>query len=308
MHDVLDSLQYMLTASPVVWIVFILGIGLLVGSFLNVVIHRLPIMMEREWKAQAEEILGANAYEPPRLEDTTPATYNLVVPRSACPKCGAMITAWQNIPVVSYLLLRGACANCKTKISIRYPLVELTTGVLSAAVAWKFGVTWYCAAALVLTWALIALSAIDFDHQLLPDDITLPLLWIGLLLSLAPTLPAFGLPVDSSDSIIGAIAGYVSLWSVYKLFKWLTGKEGMGYGDFKLFAALGAWLGWQMLLVIILISAFAGAIVGIALVAFRGRDRDIPIPFGPYLAAAGWIALMWGDRLIDSYLRATGLS
>lgn len=308
MQDVLDTLQFMLTASPVGWIVFILVIGLLVGSFLNVVIHRLPIMMERDWKAQAEEILGASAYEPPRAEETTPATYNLVVPRSACPKCGAMITAWQNIPVVSYLFLRGACANCKTKISIRYPLIELFTGVLSAAVAWKFGVTWYCAAALVLTWALVALSAIDFDHQLLPDDITLPLLWIGLLLSLAPTIPSVGLPVDSSDSIIGAVAGYVSLWSVYKLFKWLTGKEGMGYGDFKLFAALGAWLGWQMLLVIILISALTGAIVGISLVAFRGRDRDIPIPFGPYLAAAGWIALMWGDRLIDSYLRAAGLS
>jgi leader peptidase (prepilin peptidase)/N-methyltransferase len=308
MQDVLDTLQYMLTATPAAWIGFILVIGLLVGSFLNVVIHRLPIMMEREWKAQAEEILGANAYEPPRLdENTTPAVYNLVVPRSACPKCGAMITAWQNIPVVSWLFLRGACANCKTKISIRYPLIELLTGVLSAAVAWKFGVTWYCGAALVLTWALVALSAIDFDHQLLPDDITLPLLWIGLLLSLAPTIPSFGLPVDSSDSIIGAVAGYVSLWSIYKLFKWLTGKEGMGYGDFKLFAVLGAWLGWQMLLVVILISAFAGAIVGISLVAFRGRDRDIPIPFGPYLAAAGWIALMWGDRLIDSYLSLSGL-
>jgi leader peptidase (prepilin peptidase)/N-methyltransferase len=306
--EVLDTLHYMLAASPAAWIALILVIGLLVGSFLNVVIHRLPIMMEREWKAQAEEILGAPAYEPPRAENATPGPYNLVVPRSACPKCGAQITAWQNVPVVSYLFLRGACANCKTKISVRYPLIELLTGVLSAAVAWKFGVTWYCGAALVLTWALVALSAIDFDHQLLPDDITLPLLWIGLLLSLATTIPSFGLPVDSGDSIIGAVAGYVSLWSVYKLFKWLTGKEGMGYGDFKLFAALGAWLGWQMLLVIILISAFTGAIVGISLVAFRGRDRDIPIPFGPYLAAAGWIALMWGDRLIGSYLRLSGLS
>ena len=282
-------------------------LGLLVGSFLNVVIHRLPIMMEREWQAQAEEILGANAYEPPRLESTTPAPYNLVIPRSACPKCGAQITALQNIPVVSYLVLGGACANCGTRISIRYPLIELLTGVLSAAVAWKFGVSWYCGAALVLTWALVALSAIDFDHQLLPDDITLPLLWIGLLLSLAPTIPAFGLPVSSGDSILGAIAGYVSLWSVYKLFKGLTGKEGMGYGDFKLFAALGAWFGWQMLLVIILLSASAGAVVGVALVMLRGRDRNIPIPFGPYLAVAGWIALMWGDRLIDAYLRVSGL-
>ena len=308
MQDVLDTLLFLLTSSPAAWIAFVLVLGLLVGSFLNVVIHRLPIMMEREWKAQAEDILGTNTYEPPRFENTRPAVYNLVVPRSACPKCGAMITAWQNIPVVSYLFLRGACANCGTKISIRYPLIELLTGVLSAAVAWKFGVTWYCGAALMLTWALVALSAIDFDHQLLPDDITLPLLWIGLLLSLAPTIPSIGLPVSSTDAIIGAAAGYVSLWSVYKLFKALTGKEGMGYGDFKLLAALGAWLGWQMLLVIILLSAFSGAIVGIALVAFRGRDRDIPIPFGPYLAVAGWIALMWGDRLIDSYLRASGMS
>jgi leader peptidase (prepilin peptidase) / N-methyltransferase len=307
MQDVLDTLQFMLAASPGAWIALVLVIGLLVGSFLNVVIHRLPIMMEREWKAQAEEIVGARAYEPPRFEDTTLATYNLVVPRSACPKCGAMISAWQNIPVVSYIFLRGACANCGAKISIRYPLIELLTGVLSAAVAWKFGLSWYCAAALVLTWALVALSAIDFDHQLLPDDITLPLLWIGLLLSLAATIPSFGLPVDSRDSIIGAAAGYVSLWSVYKLFKWLTGKEGMGYGDFKLLAALGAWLGWQMLLVVILISAFAGAIVGISLVAFRGRDRDIPIPFGPYLAAAGWVALMWGDQLLSSYFRLAGV-
>lgn len=307
MQDLLGSLLFMLTTSSAAWIALMLIVGLLVGSFLNVVIHRLPIMMEREWQAQAEEILGTRAYEPPTREPSTPATYNLVVPRSACPKCGAMITAAQNIPVISYLLLGGACANCGAKISARYPLIELLTGALSALVAWKFGFTWYCAAALVLTWSLVALSAIDFDHQLLPDGITLPLLWVGLLLSLAPTIPSFGLPVDSRSSIIGAVAGYVSLWSVYKLFKRLTGKEGMGYGDFKLLAALGAWLGWQMLLVIVLISAFAGAVVGIALIALRGRDKNIPIPFGPYLAAAGWIALMWGDRLIGFYLRASGL-
>jgi leader peptidase (prepilin peptidase)/N-methyltransferase len=263
-------------------------------------------MMEREWRDQAADILGARSYEPPRFGNTGTTTYNLAVPRSACPKCGAMITALQNIPVISYLVLRGACANCRAKISVRYPLIELFTGVLSAAVAWKFGFTWYCAAALLFTWALVALSVIDFDHQLLPDDITLPLLWLGLLLSLAPT-PSLELPVDSRSSILGAVAGYVSLWSVYKLFKWITGKEGMGYGDFKLLAALGAWLGWQMLLLIILLSAFTGAIVGIALVAFRGRDRNIPIPFGPYLAAAGWIALMWGDRIIASYLDISGL-
>ena len=307
MQDLLGSLLYLLTESSTAWIVLMLVLGLLVGSFLNVVIHRLPIMMEREWQAQAREILGTNAYDPPRAEPVESKPYNLVVPRSACPKCGVPITALQNIPVISYLFLRGACANCGTKISVRYPLIELFTGVLSAAVAWKFGVTWYCGAALVLTWALVALSAIDIDHQLLPDDITLPLLWIGLLLSLAPTITELGLPVDPRSSILGAIFGYVSLWSVYKLFKWLTGKEGMGYGDFKLLAALGAWLGWQMLLLIILISAFVGAAVGISLIAFRGRDRNIPIPFGPYLAAAGWIALMWGDELIGSYLRVSGI-
>jgi len=325
MQDLLGSLLFMLANSPAAWIALMLIVGLLVGSFLNVVIHRLPIMMEREWQSQAEEILGKQAdagagagagadasagAEAPVAGDhppVTPAPYNLVVPRSACPKCGAMITAAQNIPIISYLLLGGACAKCGERISIRYPLIELCTGVLSALVAWKFGFTWYCGAALVLTWALVALSAIDIDHQLLPDDITLPLLWIGLLLSLAPTNPSFGLPVDSHASIIGAVAGYLSLWSVYKLFKWITGKEGMGYGDFKLFAALGAWLGWQMLLVILLISAFSGAVVGVALIALRGRDRNIPIPFGPYLAVAGWIALMWGDRLMSSYLRANGL-
>jgi leader peptidase (prepilin peptidase) / N-methyltransferase len=306
MQDLLGSLIYLLTASSTAWIVLMLVLGLLVGSFLNVVIHRLPIMMEREWQAQAKEILGSSAYDPPRDAPVELKSYNLVVPRSACPKCGAMITALQNIPVVSYLFLGGACANCGTKISIRYPLIELFSGVLSAAVAWKFGVTWFCGAALVLTWALVALSAIDIDHQLLPDDITLPLLWIGLLLSLAPTVPELGLPVDPKSSILGAIFGYLSLWSVYKLFKLLTGKEGMGYGDFKLLAALGAWLGWQMLLVIILLSASVGAVVGIALIALLGRDRNVPIPFGPYLAAAGWIALMWGDDLVGAYTRTLG--
>ncbi len=299
--------MYLLTSSPTAWTVAMLVLGLLVGSFLNVVIHRLPIMMEREWKTQAQEILGSSLYEPPRAEPIEQQPYNLVVPRSACPKCGARITALQNIPVISYLFLRGACARCKTRISIRYPLIELFTGALSAAVAWKFGFTWYCGAALVLTWALVALSAIDIDHQLLPDDITLPLMWIGLLLSLAATLPEFGLPVDPGSSIPGAVFGYLSLWSVYKLFKLLTGKEGMGYGDFKLLAALGAWLGWQMLPLIILLSAFVGAVVGLSLIVLRGRDRNIPIPFGPYLAAAGWVALMWGDRAVSAYATVTGL-
>jgi leader peptidase (prepilin peptidase) / N-methyltransferase len=287
--------------------------SLLVGSFLNVVIHRVPIMLEREWHSQAEEILRerqADAGLKPELQRKPEphAKYNLVVPRSGCPKCGAMITAAQNIPVISYLLLKGKCAKCGAPISARYPVVELGTAVLSALVAWKFGFVWYTAAALVLTWVLIALTGIDIDHQLLPDNMTLPLVWLGLLLSLAATIPAIGLPVDPRSSIIGAVAGYLSLWSVYHAFRLLTGKEGMGYGDFKLFAALGAWLGWQMLLPIILLAAFTGAVLGILMIALRGRDRNIPIPFGPYLAAAGWIALLWGDQIVTSYLRFAGVS
>jgi len=316
MHDVLAALGDVFRSMPIMWIGTIFIVGLLVGSFLNVVIHRVPIMLERDWKSQAEEILHAQAAEPhsgsgpsalrPQPSASSPP-YNLVVPRSACPKCGAMITASQNIPVLSWLFLRGKCANCSAPISARYPIIELLTGVLSAAVAWKFGLHWYSAAALFLTWMLIALSGIDFDTTLLPDNMTLPLLWVGLLLSLATTDPSIGLPVDMRSSIIGAVAGYLSLWSVYHVFKLLTGKEGMGYGDFKLFGALGAWMGWQMLPVIILLSAFTGSIVGIALIALRGRDRNIPIPFGPYLAAAGWIALMWGPQLIGSYLHMSGI-
>jgi leader peptidase (prepilin peptidase) / N-methyltransferase len=283
-------------------------------------------MLEREWHAQAEEILRAKQgdvglkldlqrelqldlqpdLQPERKGEAQPR-YNLVVPRSACPRCGARITAAQNVPVISYLLLHGKCANCGAKISARYPLVELATAILSALVAWKFGFVWYTAAALLLTWVLIALSGIDIDHQLLPDNMTLPLLWLGLLLSLVPTVTSLVLPVDPRSSIIGAAAGYLSLWSVYHAFRLLTGKEGMGYGDFKLFAALGAWLGWQLLLPIILMAASAGTVIGILMIAVRGRDRNIPIPFGPYLAAAGWIALMWGDELIASYLRLAGL-
>jgi len=305
MQTVYELLIYGLSTSAATWIGVVFIFGLLIGSFLNVVIHRLPIMLEREWRAQAEEILGQSP-----SAGTTPAPpgrYNLFVPRSACPKCGAMITAAQNIPVISYLLLKGKCAKCGTKISPRYPIVELVTAILSALVAWKFGFGWYTGAALLLTWLLIALCVIDFDTQLLPDSLTLPLLWIGLLLSLAGTVPHIGLPVDTRSSIIGAVAGYVSLWSVYQLFKLLTGKEGMGYGDFKLFAALGAWLGWQMLLPIILLSALAGSVLGIALITLRGRDHNVPFSFGPYLAAAGWIALMWGNELVGTYLRATGL-
>lgn len=314
MHELLAALREIFETWPAVWIGFIFVLGLLIGSFLNVVIHRLPIMLEREWKAQAREILSeaqssGEAAAPPAysLQPTASQKYNLIVPRSACPKCSAPIKAWQNIPVVSWFLLRGKCASCGAPISIRYPIIELLTGILSVLVAWKFGVHWYTAAALFFTWMLIAMSGIDFDTTLLPDNLTLLLLWAGLLLSLASTDPALGLPVDTKSSIIGAAAGYVSLWSVYHLFRLLTGKEGMGYGDFKLFAALGAWLGWQSLPLIILLSAFTGAAVGITLIVARGRDRNIPIPFGPYLAAAGWIALMWGDELIGTYLQFAGI-
>jgi leader peptidase (prepilin peptidase) / N-methyltransferase len=289
-------------SSPALFIGSLFLVSLLIGSFLNVVIHRVPIMLNREWQAQAREILSNAEQQAPTPE----GKYNLVVPRSACPHCGSMITAAQNIPVISYLFLGGKCAKCKAPISMRYPIVELTTAVLSAAVAWRFGFQWYTAAALLLTWTLIALTFIDFDTQLLPDNITLPLVWIGLLLSLWHSADG-SLPVDPSTSIIGGIAGYMSLWSVYWLFKLVTGKEGMGYGDFKLFAAFGTWLGWQMLPLIILLSAFTGAVVGITLIVARGRDRNIPIPFGPYLAAAGWIALMWGEDLVGTYLRFSGM-
>jgi leader peptidase (prepilin peptidase)/N-methyltransferase len=307
----------LLQAVPALQIVLALLLGLVVGSFLNVVIHRLPIMMEREWRRQCAELaaeelrpageLGSPVESAPSAREAEPA-FNLVVPRSACPACGTQILGWHNIPVVSYLFLRGRCAACGVRISSRYPLVELLTGVLSAAVAWKFGLSWATLAALVLTWSLVALAAIDFDRQLLPDDITLPLLWLGLLLSLfGPGTVARSIPVDPASSIIGAAAGYLSLWSVFQLFKLLTGKEGMGYGDFKLFAAFGAWFGWQMLLLIILLAAVAGAAVGITLIASRRHGRGVPIPFGPYLAAAGWVALMWGPELVDRYLDVSGL-
>ena len=282
------------------------------GSFLNVVIHRLPVMLDRQWRTQAEEALAPDgASQQPGAAAGSAAgqqPYNLVVPRSACPHCGAEIKAHQNIPVLSYLLLGGKCASCKARISPRYPIVELGTALLSAAVVWRYGCEWQSVAALVFTWALVALTVIDLDHQILPDAITLPLMWLGLLASLLwQPGPALAIPVDPWSAIIGAAAGYVSLWLVYWTFKLLTGKEGMGYGDFKLFAAFGAWMGWQMLPLVILLSAFTGAVVGITLIALRGRDRNVPIPFGPYLAAAGWIALMWGPQIVGGYLSFAGL-
>jgi leader peptidase (prepilin peptidase)/N-methyltransferase len=283
-------------------------LGLLIGSFLNVIIYRLPIMLEREWRAQAAELLpaaqDAAAANPPVI----PERFTLSTPRSACPSCKTPIKAWQNIPLVSWLLLRGRCASCKTPISVRYPLVELTTGILSAWVAWHFGFGAPAACALLVTWVLIALTGIDIDHQLLPDSITLPLMWAGLLAAVVIG-PVAGspIPVSARDALIGAAAGYVSLWLVFHAFRLITGKEGMGYGDFKLFAALGAWLGWKLLPLVILLSAATGAVLGILMIALRGRDRAAPMPFGPYLAAAGWLALMYGDFLVSAYLRVSGL-
>lgn len=293
----------LLSTSPALFIGVCFVFGLVVGSFLNVVIYRLPVMLERQWREQCAELSaerGTASAATPALAER----FNLMVPRSSCPSCHAPITALQNIPVLSWLLLRGRCASCGKPISARYPLVEALTAILSALVAWRFGFGWPALAALVLTWFLIALTFIDVDHQLLPDSLTLPLLWLGLLLSLTGIQGSSAppLPVDLRSSLIGAMAGYVSLWSVYHLFRLLTGKEGMGYGDFKLFAALGAWLGWQMLLPTILIAAAVGAVIGIILIVMRGRERSAPIPFGPFLAAAGWLMLMFGPRLVAGYL------
>jgi leader peptidase (prepilin peptidase)/N-methyltransferase len=265
-------------------------LGLCVGSFLNVVIHRLPRMMEREWQAQCAELRG-------ETPSTAEAPLSLSRPRSRCPHCGHPISALENIPLLSYLLiLRGKCSGCGQAISPRYPLVELLSGLLSAYAAWHFGPTLQTAGALLLIWALIALSFIDLDTQLLPDSITLPLVWLGLLFNLMRTY------ADIDGAVIGAMAGYLSLWSIFWLFKLATGKEGMGYGDFKLLAALGAWLGWSMLPVIVLLSSLVGAAAGIALIALARHGRNVPIPFGPYLAAAGIIALFWGQELTRNYL------
>jgi leader peptidase (prepilin peptidase)/N-methyltransferase len=295
----------LLAAFPAVFTGACLALGLVVGSFLNVVIYRLPLMLERQWREQCAESPspGESDVALATQAPVAPEPFNLVVPRSACPRCRAPITAVQNIPLLSFLFMRGRCASCGAPISVRYPLVEALTGVLSVLVAWKFGFGWPALAALVLTWFLIPLTFIDIDHQLLPDSLTLPLLWLGLLLSLwSSQAGGAAVPVDTRTSLIGAMAGYASLWSVYHLFRLLTGKDGMGYGDFKLFAALGAWLGWQMLLPTILIAAFTGAIVGLGLIVLRRHDRSAPIPFGPFLAGAGWLMLMFGRPLVESYL------
>lgn len=264
-------------------------LGLLIGSFLNVVIYRLPIMMQREWRAQALEYLEC---PPEQISER----FNLLLPSSRCPHCDHQIRAWENIPVVSWLALCGKCSSCRAPISSRYPLLELACGLLSGYVAWHFGFTWEAGAMLLLTWGLVAMSMIDIDHQLLPDSLVLPLLWLGLILN------NFGLFVSLESALWGAVAGYLSLWSVYWLFKLVTGKEGMGYGDFKLLAMLGAWGGWQVLPLTILLSSVVGAVLGTILLRVQRAESSTPIPFGPYLAIAGWIALLWGGWITESYL------
>ncbi len=265
------------------------SLGLVVGSFLNVVIYRLPLMMESRWRRDCCELL-----EVAQEKQETPL--NLATPNSHCPICKSAIKPWQNIPVISYLLLRGKCGSCGAHIALRYPVMEFITGLMTLALAYFFAPSWALLGAVLFTWALITLTMIDIDHQLLPDDITLPLMWLGLLFNVGGTY------VSLQEAVLGAMAGYLALWSIYWIFKLLTGKEGMGYGDFKLLAALGAWLGWQALPVIILLSSLVGAVCGIALMIIKRRGREIPIPFGPYLAMAGWIALLWGDELIARYL------
>ncbi|MGB4343975.1 MAG: A24 family peptidase [Moraxellaceae bacterium] len=269
---------------------YVFLVGLCVGSFLNVVIHRLPLMMERQWRQEATELLADGA-EPVAAP---PDKFNLMVPRSRCPTCGHQITALENIPLVSWLVLKGRCSSCKSPISPRYPMVELATALLSLLVFMMFGPTVKTLVALPMTWALISLTMIDFDTQLLPDDITLPLLWAGLLVNMN------GVFVPLPQAVIGAMAGYLVLWSVYWLFKLVTGKEGMGYGDFKLLAALGAWLGWTMVPLIVLLSSVVGAVIGVAYLAIR--KESAPFAFGPYIAIAGFIALLWGQPLLHWYL------
>lgn len=278
-----------LASNTLAFVLCALVLGLLVGSFLNVVIHRLPIMMQRDWRAQAREFLELPA-EPA-------STFNLVLPNSHCPHCDHEIRPWENVPLVSWLALRGKCSSCRAPISRRYPLIELLCGLLSAYVAWHFGFTWQAGAMLLLTWGLLAMSMIDVDHQLLPDSLVLPLLWLGLIVNY------YGLFASLPDAVWGAVAGYLSLWSVYWLFKLVTGKEGMGYGDFKLLAMLGAWGGWQVLPLTILLSSVVGAVLGTIMLRLQKADSGTTIPFGPYLAIAGWVALLWGDQITAAYLQ-----
>lgn len=286
------NLWTFLADQPGFFLVSAAVLGLLVGSFLNVLVHRLPVMLERQWQNEAREVLGmpVEAHE----------RFDLCLPASHCPGCGHRIRAWENIPVVSYLALRGRCSACKGRISLRYPLVELACAGLSLVVAWHFGVSVQALLALVLTWCLLALSLIDAEHQLLPDVLVLPTLWLGLVVN------AFGVFVPLADALWGAVVGYLSLWSVYWLFRLVTGKEGLGYGDFKLLALLGAWGGWQVLPLTLLLSSVVGAVIGLCLLRLRKASLGATMPFGPYLAIAGWIAWLWGDEIYASYMQLLG--
>jgi leader peptidase (prepilin peptidase) / N-methyltransferase len=288
MFDFLLPFSDILRTEPTIFVTFSVILGLMVGSFLNVVIHRLPKMMEREWHANCLELQGKEAPEQTK--------YTLVTPRSACPKCGHQITALENIPIISWLMLGGKCKGCKTKISMRYPLIEALTGALIGLVAYKFGYTYSALFAFIYVFALVTLTFIDFDTQLLPDDITLPLLWLGLIFNLNTGF------TDLKSAVLGAIFGYLILWSVYWLFKLVTGKEGMGYGDFKLLGAIGAWFGWQLLPAVILLSSVVGAVIGVALIMLRGKTGNTAIPFGPFLALGGIAALFFGQQLASFYL------
>ncbi|GLP97466.1 prepilin peptidase [Paraferrimonas sedimenticola] len=288
----MQQLIELMAQNNALWLSTALVFGLVVGSFLNVVIHRTPVLLKRQWREDCAELVP----DAPAYDDGYPKRYNLVTPNSTCPKCGHAIKAWQNIPVISWLLLKGKCANCQTPISKRYPIVETITGLMIVAVAHAFGPTWTFLFAALFTFTLIALTGIDLDEMLLPDNMTLPLLWLGLIVNVSGTF------VPLQDAVIGAAAGYLSLWSVFWLFKLVTGKEGMGYGDFKLLAAAGAWLGWQMLPMIILLSSLIGAIVGISLMAFKKLQQGNPIPFGPYIAGAAWVAMLWGESIWHWYL------
>lgn len=289
----------LLSASPGFLLTVCIILGLLVGSFLNVIVYRLPIMLQRDWRAQCCDYLEIENPTPDNNESSAKfEVFNLQKPDSHCPLCNHKIRAWENVPVLSYLFLGGKCSSCKTKISIRYPAVELVSGALSGLVAIYFGATWLTLALLFFTWSLIALTLIDFDHQLLPDNITLPLIWLGLLVN---TLD-LGFGVTLRDAVIGAIAGYLVLWAFYWAFKLATDKEGMGYGDFKLLSALGAWMGWQSLLPTIILSSLVGAVIGIGMIVLRGRDKSAPMPFGPFLAGAGFIMIIWGPQLSAFYM------
>lgn len=280
----------LLQSSPLLFVISAGVFGLMVGSFLNVVIHRLPLMMEREWRSECAMLLGSSATEE-SLEK-----FNLMTPRSRCPACAHEISALENIPVLSYLILGGKCQGCRARISARYPLIEIISAIAAVVVAFHFGVSVAAGCAFVLSWALISLAAIDIDTQLLPDSITLPMLWAGIVANY------FNVFVSLDEAVLGAIFGYLSLWAVFWMFKLATGKDGMGYGDFKLLAVLGAWLGWQILPVVIVLSSVVGACVGIGLMVFSSHDKSKPIPFGPYMAVAGWIALLWGDEIMSRYL------